>query len=234
MKRLAWTLVCAVLVVACSDATAPTPTGVDAPQLSSSRGDGNTRCVGTLPPGTYQNVTVPEGETCVIEHSTVLGNVTARERSRLTMLNVHVGENVHGLKAAVVHMTAVPIGAGSVGANIHIQGAESPTTLFSVMVNSIEVLRGNIHVEGNNAGGIGVFNNSVMVGSILIMDNDAAIFNTIQDNRMGQHLIVMGNGGPGPKAVNNNYPQGKVICFRNDEPFVGGPNFAQSSMGQCF
>ena len=227
MKKLPWILACAALSAACSDPTAP-PTVAEVPRLATS--SGNTRCVGTLPPGTYQNVTVPEGATCVLENSIVLGNVTAREDSRLTLFNVQVGANVHGLKAAVMSI----FGGGSVGDNIHIHGADSPNVLFSVFINQTEVLRGNIHVEQNNAGGIGVINNSVMSGSIIIQQNDAAVFNTIQDNRIAQNLLVMDNGGPGPKSVNNNFLDGKVICFRNDPPFVGGPNFAESSQGQCF
>lgn len=232
MKKVAWTLACAVLAAACADMTAPTRTASDTPRFAAS--PGNTRCVGTLPPGTYQNVTVPQGETCLLEHSIVEGNVTAREGSRLTLINVRVGENVHGVKPAMVHVSAFPIGSGSVGGNIHLHGVDSPNQLFSVFINQMEVLRGNIHVEQSNVGGMEVSNNSVMAGSILIQGNDAAFFNTIQDNRIAQNLIVMDNRGPGPKSVNNNFLVGTVICFRNDPPFVGGPNFAQSSEGQCF
>lgn len=232
MKKVAWILACAVLAAACADMTAPTRTASDTPRFAAS--PGNTRCVGTLPPGTYQNVTVPEGETCLLEHSIVEGNVTAREGSRLTLFNVRVGENVHGLKPAVVHVSAFPIGSGSVGGNIHIQSAESPNALFSVYINQIEVMRGNIHLEKNNAGGIEVSNNSVLLGSVLIQGNDAAFFNTIQDNRIAVNLIVMDNGGPAPKSVRNNFLDGKVICFRNAPPFIGGPNFAESAEGECF
>ena len=232
MKKPTWTLAFAVVAVACSDTTAPVARTAHAPRLAVS--PGNTRCVGTLPPGTYQNVTVPEGASCVLEHSVVLGNVTARERSSLTMFNVRVEANVHALKADFLGISAVPIGAGTVGENIHVHGADSPNALFSVFINQIEVKRGNIHVEQNNAGGIAVINNTVELGSILIQNNDAAFFNSIRDNRVGRNVIVIGNSGPGPKAVQNNYLPGKVICFRNDEPFVGGPNFAQSAEGQCF
>ena len=232
MKKPKSTLVFVVFAMACSDTTAPIVKTPQAPRLAVSAG--NTRCIGTLPPGTYQNITVPEGATCVLEHSVVLGNVTARERSRLTMFNVRVEANVHALKADFLGISAVPIGAGTVGDNIHVQGADSPNALFSVFINQIEVKRGNIHVEQNNAGGIGVINNTVELGSILIQNNHAGFFNSIRDNRVGADVIVIGNSGPGAKAVQNNYLPGKVICFRNDEPFVGGPNFGQSAEGQCF
>jgi hypothetical protein len=51
---------------------------------------------------------------------------------------------------------------------------------------------------------------------------------------VGQNVTVTDNRGPGPKAVNNNFLGGRVSCFRNDAPFVGGPNFAESSEGECF
>jgi hypothetical protein len=231
MKKLTWTVVCAVLATACSDTTAPAVRPAETPRLAVS--GGNTRCVGTLPPGTYRNVTVPEGESCVLENSIVLGNVTAREDSRLTLFNVRVEENVHGLKADVVSISAFPFGAGSVGGNVHVHGADSPA-LFSVFINNIDVMRGNVHVEMNNAGGIGVINNTVALGNILIQHNAAVSFNTIRDNRVAQNVVVIGNRGPGPKTVQNNFLSGKVLCFGNDEPFIGGPNFAQSSEGQCF
>jgi hypothetical protein len=232
MNKSTWTLVCAVLATACSDTTAPVARTSETPRLAVS--GGNTRCVGTLPPGTYQNVTVPEGESCVLENSIVLGSVTAREDSRLTLFNVRVEENVHGLKADVVSVFAFPFGAGSVGGNIHVHGADSPNALFSVFINNLDVTRGNIHVEMNNAGGIGVINNTVALGNILIQNNAAVFFNTIRDNRIAQNLVVIGNSGPAPKTVQNNFLPGKVLCFGNDEPFIGGPNFAQSSEGQCF
>jgi hypothetical protein len=228
MKRLPWLLTWVVLAAACTDTTAPAPTGSDAPRLAVSHG--MTRCTGTLPPGTYQNITVPEEAVCVVENSTVLRNVTARRGSRLTLVNVRVGESVHGLKAAAVHI----YGGGSVGDNIHIHGADSPNQIYSVYINGTEVTRGDIQIESNNAGGIGVLNNSVVAGSIVISDNDAVLFNTIQDNRVGQNVTVTDNRGPGPKAVNNNFVGGRVSCFRNDGPFLGGPNFAQSADGDCF
>ena len=228
MNRLPWLLACAMLVAACTDTIAPVPTASAPPRLAASHG--NTQCVGTLPPGTYQNITVPREAVCVVENSAVLGNVTAKEGSRITLSNVRVGKSVHGLKAAAVHV----FGGGSVGENIHIHGADSPNEIYSVFINGTEVTRGDIQIESNNAGGIGVLNNSVVAGSILVSDNDAVHFNTIQDNRVGQHVIVTDNRGPGPKTVNNNFLSGKVSCFRNDGPFVGGPNFAQSSEGDCF
>lgn len=195
---------------------------------------GNTECVGTLPPGTYNNVTVPEGASCVMENSIVLRNVTAREASRLILFNVRVGENVHGLRPAFVNISAVPLGAGSVGGNIHIHGADSPNE-FNIFINRIEVLRGNIHLERNNSGGIAVVDNTLVEGNILFQNNSAVFLNTLRDNRLRENVVVIGNVGPAPKLVQNNHLQGKVICFKNAEPFIGGPNFGQGgAQGQCF
>lgn len=229
MKKLPWILVCSVVAAACSDITAPPQPSSVTPRIAGV--PRNTRCVGALPPGTYNDITVPEGETCVVENSIVLGTVRAKEASRLTLFNVRVDENVLGLQAAAVHV----YGGGSVTGNIDLRGANSPNELFSVFINQTEVKWGSILVLNNNAGGIGVINNSVLEGSVIIRNNNAAIFNTIQDNRIAQFLFVMDNVGPGPKAVNNNYLSvGKVSCSGNEAPFVGGPNFAASSEGQCF
>jgi hypothetical protein len=56
------------------------------PAQAQSSNEGDTECVGTLPPGIYYgNVVVPEGQSCTIQGSEVRGNVLVREGGRLLL-----------------------------------------------------------------------------------------------------------------------------------------------------
>src|SRR5687767_9039253 len=119
MNRFAIPVLAVVLALACGDATAPDP---DRPQVvggplfeQSPPGPSDRECVGTLPPGTYQNVIVPPGETCIISALEVTGNITALAGSRLLSDNNTVKGNVEAVKAK-----RVDIRGGSVGGGISI------------------------------------------------------------------------------------------------------------------
>src|SRR5687768_948399 len=64
---------------------------------------GDTPCVGMLT-GTFDNVVVPPGQTCLLTGATVRGNVKALENSRLVINNSTVGGNVEGDKADLVQV----------------------------------------------------------------------------------------------------------------------------------
>src|SRR5262249_48312394 len=55
----------------------------------------NATCTGTLPPGTYQNVTVPAQATCNINGSDIItGNVTVATGATLTSFGASIGGNL--------------------------------------------------------------------------------------------------------------------------------------------
>jgi hypothetical protein len=237
MRKVAFTLALVLVGAACQDATAPAPvTSASPPRLSISGGD--TRCVSALPPGTYGNITVPPGETCVLTTSRVEGNVKALRNSRLVMHNVHVEGNVDGIQVQAIAITAVPLGLGSVGGNIQIKESDvfapGAGNVF-IEINSIEVLTGNIQIEKNAMNEIAINNNSVLKGNVKIEENTVVFVHNIRDNRVAQNVQIFKNRGlPAVTAVQNNFVGADLQCFENSGPFVGGPNSARKAEGQCF
>lgn len=57
----------------------------------------------------------------------------------------------------------------------------------------------------------------------------SVIVNTVSGN-----MQVLRNSGDGPKSVLSNTVVKKLVCRDNEDPFVGGPNFAAETEGQCF
>lgn len=56
------------------------------------------------------------------------------------------------------------------------------------------------------------------------------IFNNLGSS---SNMHVIRNSGPGSKTVVQNTVK-NLVCLNNDLPFVGGPNNAQHTVGQCF
>jgi hypothetical protein len=53
-----------------------------------------TECTGTLPPGTYEAIVVPEGQECSVAGSNVLGDVIALERASVQLADTEVSGSV--------------------------------------------------------------------------------------------------------------------------------------------
>jgi len=77
------------LVVGC--VAAPVQLLAAAPAMAES-----VECTGALPPGTYPNIVVPEGQDCRLEDSTVNGNVVVRAAGGLIVQGSEINGNVRG------------------------------------------------------------------------------------------------------------------------------------------
>ncbi len=56
----------------------------------------------------------------------------------------------------------------------------------------------------------------------------------LQLTSVGVNADVNKNTGGGFKSVDNNTVVRTLECKKNDLPFVGGPNIANKTKGQCF
>ena len=84
-----------------------------------------TQCVGTLPPGTYQDVTVPPGATCALNNShTITHDLTVLDGASLRDDGAHIGHDIRAKNPAWINITDAlfNVAAGTVGHDIHIQG----------------------------------------------------------------------------------------------------------------
>jgi hypothetical protein len=83
------------------------------------------QCIGTLPPGTYGDVTVPPGATCALNNShTITHDLTVLDGARLRDDGAYIGHDLRARNPAWLNITDAlfNVAAGTVGHDIHIQG----------------------------------------------------------------------------------------------------------------
>ena len=86
------------------------------------------QCVGTLPPGTYQDVTVPPGATCALNNThTIVHDLTVLDGAGLRDDGAHIGHDIRAKNPAWINITDAlfNVAAGTVGHDIHIQGTRA-------------------------------------------------------------------------------------------------------------
>jgi hypothetical protein len=93
---------------------------------------------------------------------------------------------------------------------------------------------GFVHLGGPICQGGFCGGNTLTRGSIRVKKNTNTIFgigSEIVGDTVGGNLQVLRNQGPQTKLVQNNTVAGKLQCFDNEPPFVGGPQHRQQCRG---
>lgn len=169
-----------------------------------------TRCVGTLPPGTYDNILVPEGATCALQPGTrVEGNVVVKGGANLDANNVRVDGNVQAERS-----NSVVIRNGSrIGGSVQAEGLSTGLEVRNSRVN------GDVKaVQGRSA----EITDSVVGGTILIDDNRQAKVD-VSRNQVGGNVQVFQNRNSGITIFNNVIDE-NLQCKQNRPPPTGGGN----------
>lgn len=202
------------------------------------------RCVGSLPPGTYDNVVVPRDTDCNLSGAIVRGNVKALRGAGLFSNGNRIAGNLEGDRPRFVGSLG-----DTIGGNVHVTGATgTPGFLFdglsiNVFVCSARLDDGNIVVEKSRNGTVVVGTllevcpgNTVTKGNIKVERNfiPPAEVLAVARNTVGGNVQVFRNTGPGGKNVAGNLVRQNLQCKENDPPFNGGPNIARKAEGQCF
>ena len=94
------------------------------------------------------------------------------------------------------------------------------------------IVGGNLGVLGNS-GNLEIEFNQVG-GSLNIRGNFVPASASVIFNQVGGSLDVYETTGPAFKQVVANTAGEVVACQDNDPPFIGGPNTAPNTEGQCF
>jgi hypothetical protein len=212
--------------------------------LSPSNAEANdTECVGALT-GTFDNVIVPPGQTCILTNATVGGNVKALEASRLSINRSTVHGNVETEKSDIFQILF-----STVRQQVSIKGggpAAPPAPLFNVcgfgidftpcevLILATTVEEGNVHIE-KMAGSIVIQALSVPLGNVKIEENSIEVpeLFLLDNATVGQNVQIFKNTGAGNKFVQNNRVGENLQCFENDPPFVAQFNMARQAEGQC-
>jgi hypothetical protein len=206
--------------------------GALAANASAEAGEAPTVCDGTLTGGPYFGVIVPAGASCNLFGVVVLGDVTAAPGSRLNLtLRSMIDGSVVGDGAFVQIHLSVILGSITI--------MRAPSDSGGVVVAENTVVDGSISVR-ESVSTVLVDRNSVLNGDISVTSNFIPPFVdypselAVRLNRVVGNVEVSGNTGPGLKRVLSNSITGTLSCLGNEQPFVGGPNSAGSTAGDCF
>jgi len=198
---------------------------------------GPTTCTGRLSGGPYFGIVVPAGAECQLWTANVVGDVTAVPGSSLAItFHSTIRGDVIADGALFDLVSSVVVGSVSIA-----RAPDSETGRSEVVVEDSTVV-GSIAVR-ESAGTTLVDRNRVINGDIVVTSNFVPPFVpdvgypsqlSVRLNQVHGNVNVSSNTGPGPKEVHSNTVTGTLACLENEEPFVGGPNSAGSTAGDCF
>jgi len=165
-----------------------------------------TPCVGSLGPGTFGNIVVPSGATCLLRPGTfVNGNVKVEPTGFLSTFlgGVTIDGNVKAKGAFIVSITC-----STVNGIVDIKG----TTLFSRVTGS--TVGGNVMIMKSGTSIIVGFspgftlcdNRNTIGGNVILQDNTTTFSANVAKNTIGGNLICKNNSPPpvlGPSAISN-------------------------------
>ena len=208
----------------------------------------NANCTGPLA-GTYQDVTVPAGDTCSISSATtILHDLTLQTSSNLVDFGAAIGHDIRGGSPASIEIGGVSGGVpGTVGHDIAIEGLSGTSAtgngnyicnqhvghdvvVTDAAASATELFIGDPGVVGGNLYGCGN-----QIGHDLVAQNNADMLNISGNNPsdflapnagIGHDLTVTGNTG-GTTVNGNN--AGHACTQQSDHPYSGSGNVAPSN-----
>ena len=190
---------------------------------------------GSLSGGPFFGITVPAGGHCDLFTANVVGDVVALPGSAVN-ISIHstIRGDVIGDGALVQVINSVVVGDLALA-----RAPDSETGVTEVAVMDSTIVNGSIAVR-DSAGTILVDRNRVINGDIAVTSNFVPPFLeypsqlSVRLNQVDGNVTVSSNSGPGLKEVHSNTVTGTLACLENEQPFVGGPNSAGSTAGDCF
>ena len=176
----------------------------------------NATCNGALPPGTYQNVTVPAQTFCTIDGSDIItGDVTVATGAALVDLGAPIGGNLQADHAQEVFV----VGGASVGGNLQLTATSSKNSVCGVTVGNDLVVQDG---AASFIGGIGepCPAGAVIGGNLTVQNNTGGV--AVETNFVAGNISVHDNTGGGDLADNS--AGGSCQLFNDDPPIFGAGN----------
>jgi hypothetical protein len=180
--------------------------------IPAAHADNNTSCTGLLQGVINGNVVVPDGATCLLDSTTVSGNVLVGKGASLSVGvfgSVTISGNLKADQCASVSITPVPGPyAVSIGGNVAIRSCTG--------MSGFDVGQGSLTIGGN----------------FLCQFNSAPCF--AQRGSIGGNANVSRNSG-GTSIVAGNQIDGNLLCSGNTAVInASAPNtVAGKRLGQC-
>lgn len=202
--------------------------------------------------GTFDNVIVPTGLTCVILFAEVRGNVVARPGSKVFIAFSEVRGNVE-VKAGALANSFFDVSIGGnytcdgcrvleatdvqIGGNVDVVGLRPFGTSdqgFGTFIGSSEV-GGNVTIR-DSQGEAGTLNDfevsdTRIGGNLTFANNLIDGIGLIERNFVSGNVAVLKNAGP--MNIADNDVQANLECFENEPPPASAANDARQYTGQC-
>jgi hypothetical protein len=188
-------------------------------------------CTGVVTGVDVDSVTVPPGEICQLDNSTVSGNVTAERDSTLFAVTNTIGGNLVGDGHDTLQATN-----NFIGGNVRLQNGTGAGGSGADHVLCDNFINGNVSLQRNNGAiFIGYCGGNFIGGNVSVTDNltDAPDRFRVRGNRVGGQMQINDNAGDTLKSVQDNVVNRTLSCFDNEDPFIGTPNDAGRAEGQC-
>src|SRR5574341_1477482 len=175
----------------------------------------NTSCTTGDLAGTFHNIIVPSGATCILSSSVwVKGNVKVESGGSFSAFEMHIDGDVHTNGAADIAISGVTVGknihindatnvalsALTVGGNVHIKRSTLQANIFVAWVT----VGGNIEIEDQSGGSIELTANQVG-GNVKLEKNQTALDTppSLDSNTIGGNLDCEKNS-PAPFPTGSN------------------------------
>lgn len=169
------------------------------------------------------NLVVPAGGICVLDGTTVTGNVLVEEDA---LLLTKGGTTIFGSVRADGALSVSIAGGTVVNGGIEVTNAQP---FFVALAVTDSRVGGSVRLTGNDVVLLLVARSEIG-GNLIITDNVAQAF-VIEDNTVGGNLFFDGNAGP--SDISNNVIRGLLRCTGNAPDPIGGGNTAAVKLGQC-
>jgi hypothetical protein len=173
----------------------------------------NATCTGDLPPGTYQNVTVPAQATCGMNGTdNIIGNVTVATGATLQDGGAAIGGNLQADHAANVTV------AGTVGGDVQLTATSGVNGVCDVTV-------GHDLVVQNSAAASSIFGcnpfQTLIRGNLTVQNNTGTV--SVMLTTVAGNISVHNNTGGGT-GVAGNFAGGNCQLFNDNPPLLGSAN----------
>jgi hypothetical protein len=200
-----------------------------APSLNAQGGGGSAySCTDLAYDGTFHDVVVPAGESCILAYGTVGGTLTVLDGASVYVVGTHIEGNVESHNAGSLELAEAVIDG-----DVIIEGdAGTAERQPSYVIGGVTLTRGDIRIERNGSIRVGIKDNDILAGDLRIQNN-ADSFISVIAMRVGRAIHVVGNRGAGSTMVRSSTAGQMIRCGANTASFTAAGNDAPLMQGQC-
>jgi hypothetical protein len=207
-------------------------------------------CNETVTGGSYDNVTVPRDGTCVLNDSTVAGNVYVKRNAYFEAGNTDIAGKVSADDALALFINSESTVGRYVRADdtpeVYVFNAEVAHGIDVDDATAVVQICGNLIANGDirvTDSGTDILvgdpladcaGNTLTNGDIELERNVTDVEFVVRGNTVGDDLEVFRNKGPAEKVIDDNTGGDELECYGNEDPFtVTGNTDWNKRKGQC-